>query len=174
VDSDILDAMRWAAGLHVTGVPDNTHPAQIINMSLEARAPARPRADGINRSGGCGCHVVIRRQRRWPGRFARPIAVGVAGSAGIRQIGTKVGFSSLGPAAALAAPAGNLCECHGSCLFSIDTTINNGTTTPTTSGYTDQMNPNLGTSFSARSLRYRGPDDECECNLKRCGSSSPA
>ena len=34
VDSDILDAMRWAAGLHVTGVTDNPHPAQIINMSL--------------------------------------------------------------------------------------------------------------------------------------------
>jgi len=34
VDSDILDAMRWAAGLHVTGVPDNTHPARYINMSL--------------------------------------------------------------------------------------------------------------------------------------------
>jgi hypothetical protein len=37
----------------------------------------------------------------------------------------------------------------GACLFSIDTTINNGTTTPTTNGYTDQMNPNLGTSFSS-------------------------
>src|SRR6202043_3764317 len=39
VDSDILDAMRWAAGLHVTGVPDNTHPAQIINMSLGGPGP---------------------------------------------------------------------------------------------------------------------------------------
>jgi len=35
------------------------------------------------------------------------------------------------------------------CLFSIDTSINNGTTTPGTNGYTDQMNPNLGTSFSS-------------------------
>src|SRR5438552_3126469 len=75
--------------------------------------------------------------------------VGVAGIAGIRQVGTKVGFSSLGPQAALAAPAGNCVNASGACLFSIDTSINLGTTTPGTNGYTDQMNPNLGTSFSS-------------------------
>jgi serine protease len=32
--SDIADAVVWAAGGHVDGVPDNTHPAQVINMSL--------------------------------------------------------------------------------------------------------------------------------------------
>ncbi len=63
--------------------------------------------------------------------------------------GTKVGFSSLGPEVALASPGGNCVNATGACLFSIDTTINNGTTTPGTNGYTDQMNPNLGTSFSA-------------------------
>ena len=33
-DSDISDAIIWAAGGHVAGVPDNTHPAQVINLSL--------------------------------------------------------------------------------------------------------------------------------------------
>ena len=33
-DSDIADAIVWAAGGHVAGVPDNTHPAQVINLSL--------------------------------------------------------------------------------------------------------------------------------------------
>ncbi|UGB37900.1 S8 family peptidase [Frateuria soli] len=33
-DSDISDAIVWAAGGHVAGVPDNTHPAQVINLSL--------------------------------------------------------------------------------------------------------------------------------------------
>jgi serine protease len=33
-DSDISDAIIWAAGGHVDGVPDNTHPAQVINLSL--------------------------------------------------------------------------------------------------------------------------------------------
>jgi serine protease len=34
---DIADAIRWAAGLHVDGVPDNTTPADVINMSLGGR-----------------------------------------------------------------------------------------------------------------------------------------
>ena len=34
VDSDILAGMRWAAGLHVAGVPDNPTPARILNLSL--------------------------------------------------------------------------------------------------------------------------------------------
>ena len=32
--SDTLDAMQWAAGLSVPGVPDNPNPARIINLSL--------------------------------------------------------------------------------------------------------------------------------------------
>ncbi|MBI3043630.1 MAG: fibronectin type III domain-containing protein, partial [Betaproteobacteria bacterium] len=32
--SDIIDAMRWAAGIPVPGVPDNTNPAKVVNISL--------------------------------------------------------------------------------------------------------------------------------------------
>jgi serine protease len=150
VDSDILDGMRWAAGLHVAGVPDNTHPAQIINMSLGAPgACTAAEQTVIDEVVAAGVTVVIS-----AGNDSGPVnspanCVGVTGIAGIRQSGTKVGFSSLGPEAALAAPAGNCVNATGACLFSIDTTINNGATTPTTSGYTDQLNPNLGTSFSS-------------------------
>jgi serine protease len=31
---DLLDAIAWAAGIPVAGVPDNPHPADIINMSI--------------------------------------------------------------------------------------------------------------------------------------------
>ncbi|MFL6603832.1 MAG: S8 family serine peptidase [Steroidobacteraceae bacterium] len=150
VNSDILDAMRWAAGLHVTGVPDNTHPAQIINMSLGGSGGCSPAEQTvINEVVAAGVTVVISAGNEGGPVDAPANCVGVAGIAGIRQIGTKVGFSSLGPEAALAAPAGNCVNASGACLFSIDTSINNGTTTPTTNGYTDQLNPNLGTSFSS-------------------------
>jgi serine protease len=150
VDSDILDAMRWAAGLHVTGVPDNTHPAQIINMSLGGTgACTAAEQTVINEVVAAGVTVVISAGNEGGPVDSPANCVGVAGIAGIRQVGTKVGFSSLGPEAALAAPAGNCVNASGACLFSIDTTINNGTTTPTTNGYTDQLNPNLGTSFSS-------------------------
>ena len=33
-DSDIADAIVWASGGHIDGVPDNKHPASVINMSL--------------------------------------------------------------------------------------------------------------------------------------------
>lgn len=36
--SDIVDAITWASGGHVDGVPDNTHPAQVISMSLGGEA----------------------------------------------------------------------------------------------------------------------------------------
>ncbi len=150
VDSDILDAMRWAAGLHVTGVPDNTHPAQIINMSLGGTgACTSAEQTVINEVVAAGVTVIVSAGNEGGPVDSPANCAGVAGIAGIRQVGTKVGFSSLGPEAALAAPAGNCVNASGACLFSIDTTINNGTTTPSTNGYTDQLNPNLGTSFSA-------------------------
>lgn len=150
VDSDILDAMRWAAGLHVTGVTDNTHPAQIINMSLGGTgACTSAEQTVISEVVAAGVTVVISAGNEGGPVDSPANCVGVAGIAGIRQVGTKVGFSSLGPEVALSSPAGNCVNASGACLFSIDTTINNGTTTPTTSSYTDQLNPNLGTSFSS-------------------------
>lgn len=32
--SDIIDGMRWSAGLSVPGIPDNIDPAKVLNMSL--------------------------------------------------------------------------------------------------------------------------------------------
>ena len=36
--SDILDAVRWSAGLSVDGVPDNANPAKVINLSLGGKS----------------------------------------------------------------------------------------------------------------------------------------
>lgn len=33
---DLIDSIRWAAGLSVSGIPDNPNPAKVINMSLGA------------------------------------------------------------------------------------------------------------------------------------------
>jgi serine protease len=150
VDSDILDAMRWAAGLQVTGVPNNPNPAQIINMSLGGTgACTSAEQTVINEVVAAGVLVVVSAGNEGGPVDSPANCVGVAGIAGLRNDGTKVGFSSLGPEVALSSPAGNCVNSTGACLFSIDTTVNNGTTTPTTNGYTDQLNPNLGTSFSA-------------------------
>ena len=39
--SDILDGMRWAAGLAVTGVPTNPNPAKVLNLSLGGSGAVR-------------------------------------------------------------------------------------------------------------------------------------
>lgn len=36
---DMSDAIRWAAGLPVEGVPSNPHPARVINLSISGGAP---------------------------------------------------------------------------------------------------------------------------------------
>ncbi len=40
--SDIIAGMRWAAGLHVPGVPDNPNPARVINLSLGSSDRMQP------------------------------------------------------------------------------------------------------------------------------------
>jgi hypothetical protein len=81
---------------------------------------------------------------------------GVVAVAGLRHIGTKVGFSDLGPQISISAPAGNCVNTGASepCLYPILTTANSGLTTPVadSSGgsiYTDGFDASLGTSFSA-------------------------
>ncbi len=152
LDSDIMDAMRWAAGLHVTGVPDNTHPAHVINMSLGGTgACTTAQQIVVNEIVAKGVVIVVSAGNEGGPVDSPANCVGVAGVAGLRNIGTKVGFSSLGPEVAVSAPGGN-CVNTGAgqpCLFTINTTINSGTTTPGTNTYTDQTVPNLGTSFSA-------------------------
>jgi len=151
-DSDIEAAMLWAAGIHVDGVPDNPYPANIENLSIGA-AGSCPQSyqEVIGQLTARGVLIVVS-----AGNAGGPVAApgncpGVAAVAGLRHAGTKVGFSNLGPEIALGAPAGNCVNTTPAapCLYSLDTTYNLGTTIPTTNGYTDQMNTNLGTSFSA-------------------------
>lgn len=61
-DSDITDAIVWAAGGHVDGVPDNQHPAQVINLSLGGggTCPASDAAAlAIAKANALGATVVV-------------------------------------------------------------------------------------------------------------------
>ena len=151
-DSDIIAAMAWAAGLPVDGVPNNPYPARILNLSLGSvgSCPASYQ-QVVDELVTLGVLIVVSAGNEGGPVDAPANCAGVAAIAGLRQIGTKVGFSSLGPEIALSAPAGN-CVNTGAgepCLFSIETTSNTGTTVPGSSTYTDQTNFNIGTSFSA-------------------------
>jgi serine protease len=75
----------------------------------------------------------------------------VIGVGGLRHLGSKVGFSDLGPEITISAPGGNCVNLTGDCLYPLLTTTNAGVTTPVPSSeaYTDATNATIGTSFSA-------------------------
>jgi serine protease len=154
-NSDVLAGMRWAAGLAVPAAPTNPFPAKIINVSLGGDGPCTSQdQDVVDEVTAAGALLIVS-AGNGNGQGGVEVSspancVGAAGIAGLRHAGTKVGFSNLGPEIAVSAPGGNCVNITGGpCVYSIDTTTNDGATTPTTSGYTDQINANVGTSFSA-------------------------
>jgi len=149
-NSDIIQGMRWAAGLSVDTVPANPFPARIINISLGALGNCtnsyQAAVDEVVEAGA----VVVASAGNETGPVDAPANCdGAVAVAGLRATGAKVGYSSLGPEVTLAAPGGNCVNTGGPCLFSLDTTSNAGTTVATTAIYTDQLDANVGTSFSA-------------------------
>ena len=175
LDSDIITAMLWAGGIAVSGAPNNQNPAKIINMSLGGTGSCLSSyIEAIGQLTAAGVLVVVS-----AGNEGGPVDTpancpGVAGVAGLRQAGTKVGYSSLGPEVALGAPAGNCGDsfttAESACVYSMTTPTNLGTMSPdandytglyycdpTTGSYTgctiaasgQYRSYNIGTSFSA-------------------------
>src|SRR5215472_10487785 len=100
--------MLWAGGVAVSGAAANPNPARIINMSLGGTGSCLANyIEAIGQLAAAGVLVVVS-----AGNEGGPVDTpancpGVAAVAGLRQAGTKVGYSSLGPEIALGAPAGN-------------------------------------------------------------------
>ncbi len=157
-DSDIIAGMRWAAGIGVPGVPANTTPARVLNLSLSGDGSCNSAYyDALGQIAAAGA-VVVAAAGNSTGHAAGSPAncTGVVAVTGLRHVGTKVGFADLGSTIALSAPGGNCVNTGATdpCLYPILTTSNRGTTTPiadATGGsiYTDSFNASLGTSFSA-------------------------
>jgi len=108
VDSDIADAVRWAAGLHVDGVPDNATPAQVINMSFGGKGRSQTMQAAIDDAIAAGATVVA---------AAGNLGVDAgsdspAGLHGVITVGAAdpraqlAGYSNYGPAVTLLAPGG--------------------------------------------------------------------
>jgi len=151
-DSDIIAGMRWAAGLPVPGVPANSNPARVINMSLGGTSSCGAAyQQAVNDVNAAGVVVVIAAGNTAGHAVSAPANCnGAIAVAGLRHAGTKVGFSDLGPEIAISAPGGNCVNVTAGspCLYPILTTSNSGITVPASPIYTDSFNPSLGTSFS--------------------------
>ncbi len=144
--SDILDGMRWAAGLPVTGVPDNTTPAKVINLSFGGDQPCTASyqtvIDELTARGtllvvaaGNGSGLESRQLRR-PADCRGVMAVGA-----VQRDGPKTAYSFVGSNIALMSTGG-----HGSSTSTLLlSTDNAGLTSPAAHTYDYKQ----GTSFSA-------------------------
>jgi len=147
-DSDIIAGMRWAAGLAVPGVPANTTPARVVNLSLgaleECTTPYRNAVDELRAR---NVLVVAAAGNDGVGDVAAPgNCPGVVSVTALRHVGTKVGFANFGPRVTIAAPGGN-CVNVGpgeACLYPIISADNAGLKQPGSLIYGGK----LGTSFS--------------------------
>jgi serine protease len=156
-DSDIQAGMRWAAGLAVPGLPLNPNPARIVNLSLGGSGQCSdttgyPAVIAELQAVGT---VVVAAAGNSAGQAVQLPAncPGVIAVAGLRHVGTKVGYSDLGSAIAISAPAGNCINLGANepCLYPILTSSNSGTQRPDAGGsiWTDSFDYSVGTSFAA-------------------------
>jgi serine protease len=146
--SDILDGMRWAAGLAVEGVPLNRNPAKVINLSFGGDVPCTSDYQSvIDELAAVGTLVVVAagngegsdsRLLKRPADCRGVMAVGA-----VQRDGAKTDYSFVGSSMALMAPGG-----HGRSISTLLLSADNfGSTTPVVDN--DPYGYKQGTSFSA-------------------------
>ncbi|GAB3342004.1 S8 family peptidase [Marilutibacter aestuarii] len=145
-DSDVSDAIVWAAGGHVDGVADNANPAEVLNLSLgAAKACPQVMQDAINTAVSLGATVVVAAGNdnsdaslHSPASCQNVVTVGATG-----YTGQRASYSNYGASIDLAAPGGNGAE--GVPNGYIWSTHNDGTTVPGNPQYVGMV----GTSMAA-------------------------
>jgi serine protease len=140
-DSDIADAIVWASGGTVSGVPANANPAEVINLSLGGSgACGTTTQNAINSAVGRGTTLVIAAgndnvnvSNASPANCNNVIAV-----ASITSTGARSSFSNYGALIDIAAPGSNILS-----------TLNTGSTTPGTETYAAYNGTSMATPHVA-------------------------
>ena len=135
--SDTAAALQWAAGLSVPGVPDNPHPAKVINMSFgRSGTCSLTYQAAISAARTAGSAIVVSTGNEYSKTTITQPAncMGVIAVAAHTSTGAASDYTNVGPGTTISAP-GN----------SIYTTKNTGTTVPSSDSY----GTHTGTSFSA-------------------------
>ena len=108
--ADIIEGMRWAAGLPVSGVPLNANPVRIVNISFGGTAACgaayQDAIDELKRHGQ-GV-IVVAAAGNEHGNPTRPASCnGVIGVAALNRDGFKASYSNFGAALAIATAGGD-------------------------------------------------------------------
>jgi serine protease len=146
--SDIVDGMRWAAGLAVTGIPANPNPAAVLNLSLGGSgACSITQQQAINDITAIGATVVVAAGNSnvdatasQPANCSKVLTVAATGSTGSRAY-----YSNYGSLIELAGPGGDSKLTPGTIL----STMNSGTTTPSADTYLGYQGTSMATPHVA-------------------------
>jgi serine protease len=144
--SDIVDGMRWAAGLTVSGVPTNANPAKVLSISLGGQhACGTTTQTAINEILAAGSVVVAAagNNNMDASGFGPANCNGVITVAATDRYGQKAYYSNYGSAVEISAPGGDVTAGGG--YDGVLSTWNFGTQGPGDEGYVFMQ----GTSMAA-------------------------
>ncbi|MER6349636.1 S8 family serine peptidase [Streptomyces sp. NPDC001532] len=148
-DSDIIDAITWASGGTVSGVPANGNVAKVINMSLGGDgACTSATQNAINAAVNRGTTVVVAAGNdnenvsgHSPGNCNNVISV-----AATSRTGAKASYSNYGTLVDISAPGGQTSTGTANGIYS---TLNSGTKTPSTESYAYYQGTSMATPHIA-------------------------
>ena len=108
VDSDIADAIRWAAGLHVDRVPDNLTPAGVINLSFGGAGRSATLQSAVDEAVARGVVVVAAAgNSNMDARNDSPAGLdGVITVGAVGPDGQRADYSNFGPTLSMMGPGG--------------------------------------------------------------------
>ena len=141
---DLIDGMRWAAGLEVSGAPVNENPADVINLSLGGEGSCSGQLQSaVDEIIALGVMIVaaVGNEAKDASLYSPANCFGTATVGALTVSGTLATYSNFGSFVDLSAPGGDT-------GLAIISTVDRGTTTPVGAGYASYR----GTSMAAPHL----------------------
>ncbi|MBQ0933405.1 S8 family peptidase [Ideonella sp. 4Y16] len=146
---DIQDAIEWASGGTVAGVPANPTPARVINMSLSGSGacPAGLQT-AINNAVGRGTVVAVAagNNNSNAGNYTPANCANVITVASVNRSGSKAWYSNTGATVEIAAPGG---DTTGNVANGVLSTLNAGVSTPGADSYAYYQGTSMATPHVA-------------------------
>ena len=140
---DVADAIRWAAGVPVAGVPNNPNPVRVINLSLGGFGPCEANVQAAVDSAlarGGALVVAGGNDAALASGFAPANCKGVVAVAASNLLGDLSSYSNFGSGISISAPGGDSGDFPG-----VISTLNGGITLPGVPSYATYS----GTSMAA-------------------------